>query len=171
MSAHPPPSQLAPVTDPNGRSEPLTQKRGGPNATNHCTRVLLSLHLMASRIVSWSGDEHIVSPNLSKTPSIISVNSIVSDKPEASPGDQDAPGMAESQPTHTACQGIEPNEIRISTSTTIYPGTEAADHDGSFMRHNKYFFKDGNITFLVREMFNHESYMRADSLVRLCIGR
>ena len=107
---------------------------------------------MATRIVSWSGDEHIGSPNLSKTPSVISVDSILSDKPEASPSDQGAPYMPESQPTHTASQVIGPNEIRSSTSTTIYPRTDAANHDGSFMRHNKYFFKDGNVTFLVRHV-------------------
>jgi len=104
---------------------------------------------MATRMVSWSGDEHSVSPNLSKTPSLISVDSILSDKSEASPSDK---GMAESQPTHTASQMIEPNGTSTSTSTTIYPGTDAADHDGSFMRHNKYFFKDGNVTFLVRDV-------------------
>ena len=95
---------------------------------------------MATRIVSWSGDEHIVSPNLSKTPSVISVDSILFDKPEAS----------EPQLTHsTASKVVEPNGTRTSTlaSTTIYPGT-----DGSFVRHNKYFFKDGNVSFLVRDV-------------------
>ena len=112
---------------------------------------LISLHLMATRIVSWGGDEHIVSPNLSKTPSVFSVDSILSDKSETTPSDQGAP-MAEPQPTHTAFQVIQPNGTTTSTSTTIYPGTDAADHDGSFMRHNKYFFKDGNVTFLVRDV-------------------
>ena len=106
---------------------------------NACT--LISPRLMATRIVSWSGDEHIVSPNLSKTPSVISVNSILSDKSEGSPSDQGAPS-----------QVIGPNGIRTSTSTTIYPETDAADHYGSFMQHNKYFFKDGNVTFLVRDV-------------------
>ena len=105
---------------------------------------------MATRIVSWSGDEHIVSPNLSKTPSVISVDSILSDKPEVSPGDQGAPRMVELQSMHTASQVIEPNGARSSTPTTIFSGTDAADHGDSFMRHNKYFFKDGNVTFLVR---------------------
>jgi hypothetical protein len=107
---------------------------------------------MATRIVSWSCDDHIISPNLSKTPSVTSFDSILSDKSEASLGDQDAPriaAMAESQPMNTASQVIEPNGTRTSTSTTIYPETGAADNDGSFMRHNKYFFKDGNVTFLV----------------------
>jgi len=107
-----------------------------------------SLHLMATCIVSWSGDENIVSPNLSKTPSVISVDSILSDKSEASPSDQGAPRMAESQPTQRASIVVE----RTSTSTTMYPETDATDRDGSFMRHNKYFFKDGNVTFLVRDV-------------------
>jgi len=107
---------------------------------------------MATRTVSWSGDEHIVSPNLSKTPSVISVDSILSDKSEASPSDQGAPCMAEPQPTHRDFQVIEPNGTRTSKSTTMYPGTDGTDHDGSFMRHDKYFFKDGNVTFLVRDV-------------------
>ena len=107
---------------------------------------------MATRIVSWGGDDHIISPNLSKTPSISSVDSILSDKPEASESDQSAPHMAESQHTRRAFQVFEPNGARTSTSTTIYPGTDGTDHDGSFMRHDKYFFKDGNVTFLVRHV-------------------
>jgi len=115
---------------------------------------------MATRIVSWSGDEHIISPNFSKTPSISSVNSILSDKPEAfeSESDQSAPHMAESQPTRRAFQVFERNAARTSTSTTIYPGTDGTDHDGSFMRHDKYFFKDGNVTFLVRDVQPRKSY-------------
>ena len=107
---------------------------------------------MATRIVSWSGDDHIISPSLSKTPSISSIDSSPSDKSEASESDQSAPHMAESQPTHRAFQIIEPNGTRTSTSTTVYPGADGADPDGSFMRHNKYFFKDGNVTFLVRDV-------------------
>jgi len=104
---------------------------------------------MATRIVSWGGDDHIISPNLSKTPSISSVDSILSDKPEASESDQSAL-MDESQPTHRDLQVIDPNGT--TTSTTIFLGTDAADHGGSFTRHNKYFFKDGNVTFLVRDV-------------------
>ena len=112
---------------------------------------------MATRIVSWSDAEHIVSPSLSKTPSVMSFDSILSDKSDASLGDHGAPHMAavpvaESQPTDTASQVIEPNGTRSSTSATIYPETDATDHDGSFVRHNKYFFKDGNVTFLVRDI-------------------
>ena len=112
---------------------------------------------MANHIVSWStnSDEHIVSPNLSEASSVVSFDSILSDKPEASLGDQGAPrmaAMAESQHMLTASQVIEPNETRSSISTAICPETGTADHDGSFTRHNKYFFKDGNVTFLVRHV-------------------
>jgi hypothetical protein len=110
---------------------------------------------MANCIVSWSGDDHIVSPNLSETSSVISFDSILSGKSDAFLGDQGAPRMAtmaESQPTQTASQVIEPNGTRTLTSTTIHPETDAADRDGSFMRHNKYFFKDGNVSFLVRHV-------------------
>ena len=34
-----------------------------------------------------------------------------------------------------------------STSASTYPRDDAAD--ASFVRHHKYFFKDGNVTFLV----------------------
>ena len=35
---------------------------------------------MATRIVSWSSDDYITSPNLSKAPSVMSFDSILSDK-------------------------------------------------------------------------------------------
>ena len=35
-----------------------------------------------------------------------------------------------------------------SVPTSTYPGADAAG--GSFVRHPKYFFKDGNVEFLVR---------------------
>jgi hypothetical protein len=107
---------------------------------------------MATCIVSWGGDKHIASSNLSKTPSVTSFDSILSDKSDASPGDQDAPhvaAMAESQPMNLASQVMESNGTKTLTATTIYPETGAAGYDGSFMRHNKYFFEDGNVTFLV----------------------
>ena len=112
---------------------------------------------MANRIVSRSCDERrdIDSPNLSKTPSVTSFDSMLSDKFEASLGDQGAPHMAtmaESQPTHMASQVIEPNGIRISTTIDKYPEADSADHESSFMRHDKYFFKDGNVKFLLRDV-------------------
>ena len=121
-----PPSQLALVTGaPN-------LPRGGLEQITLSACPVISLYLMATRIVSWSGDEHIVSQNLSKTPSVISLDSILSDKPQVPPSDQGAPYVAESQLTHTASQVIGLNGIRTSTSTAIYPGTDAADHGATY---------------------------------------
>ena len=102
-------------------------------------RFLVSLHLilMARRIVSWGGNEHIVS-----------VDSILQDKPDTSPTVQGTPHAVQSRTTNMASQVMGPSKTRTRTSTSTYPGADAAD--GSFVRHPKYFFKDGNVAFLVR---------------------
>jgi len=103
-----------------------------------------------SRIVSWADNEHwdIISRNPAKTPSIVSVDSILQDKPDTSPAGQGASNAAESQAMNMASQVIEPSGTGTSTSTSPYPEVDEAD--GSFVRHPKYFFKDGNVAFLVR---------------------
>ena len=107
---------------------------------------------MAARIVSWGGGEKIVSPSLSKTPSMISFDSQLSDNPEtlAPPAVEGASHAIESQAKHTSPQVIEPSGARACSSVSMYPGADEAD--GSFKRHHKYFFKDGNVTFLVRDI-------------------
>jgi hypothetical protein len=110
----------------------------------------LFISLMATHIVSWGGNEHIVSPSLSKTPSIVSVDSILTDKSQTYPAIQGAPRAAEPRTKQVAAQVIEPNGIKTWTTTGMYPGPDAAD--GSFVRHDKYFFADGNVTFLVRDV-------------------
>ena len=102
---------------------------------------------MATRIVSWSGNEHTVSPSLSKTPSMVSFDSTLSDNSET-PDVQIAPHAAESRVKYASSQVIEPSGTRTCTSGIMYPGDSTTD--GSFVRHHKYFFKDGNVTFLVR---------------------
>ena len=111
---------------------------------------LVSLHLilMARRIVSWGGNEHIVSPNPLKSPSIVSVDSILQDKPNTSPAVQGTPNTAQLRTTNMASQVIELSRTRTRTSTSTWPGADTAD--GLFVRHPKYFFKDGNVAFLVR---------------------
>jgi len=52
-------------------------------------------------------------------------------------------------------------------STSTYPGPDAAD--GSFVRHPKYFFKDGNVAFLVRVVRHARSAM-PNSLTILYVG-
>jgi hypothetical protein len=118
--------------------------------------LISSSHGNSHSLLEWRrlglGAHRLTEP--SKTSSVVSVNSILSDKFEASLGALGAPRTVESQPTHTGSKGIGPNGTRTSTltSTTLCQGTDAADHDGSFMRHNKYFFKDGNVSFLMRDV-------------------
>jgi hypothetical protein len=94
---------------------------------------------MATRIVSWSSNEHTISPSLSKTPSMVSFDSILSDNSET-PSVEGVPHAAESRVKYVTSQVIEPSETGMYTS------------GGSFVRHQRYFFKDGNVTFLVRDV-------------------
>ena len=90
---------------------------------------------MSDRIVSWRINEPCVSPSLStvssaSSVSVLSINSIVSD-------------------THMMA-----TEARVdlgATRLTNLTWTANSTADDSFVRHNRYFFKDGNITFLVRD--------------------
>jgi hypothetical protein len=105
---------------------------------------------MANRIVSWGGNEPIIPPNPSKTHSIVSADSILQDKHDTSPPVQPegASYVAVSWAMNMAPQVIGSSGTETSTSTSTYPGANATD--GSFTRHPKYFFKDGNVAFLVR---------------------
>ena len=82
---------------------------------------------------------------------MISFNSLNSDNLETRPPVEGAaPPATESQAKPTNFQLIEPNESGASSSVGVSPGDNAAED--SFIRHPKYFFKDGNITFLVRDI-------------------
>ena len=128
----------------------------------------------ASLLVSLRPMEHIVSPHIFKSPSITSVDSILlfflfsffffgieiycsrtavhipQDKPDTSPAVHGTPDAAQPRTMNIASQMIEPlaSGTRTWTSTGTYPGADATD--GHFVRHPKYFFKDGNVAFLVR---------------------
>ena len=91
---------------------------------------------------------HIVSPNILKPPSIISVDSILQDKPDTSPAVQGTPDVAQPWDMNMTSHVMEPSRTKTRTSTSTYPGSDTAD--GPFERHPKYFFKDGNVAFLVR---------------------
>jgi hypothetical protein len=105
---------------------------------------------MATRIISWSTKAKIAPPMLSKTPSMISFNSLNSDNLETRPPVEGAPHAAKSQAKYTSSQVIDPSGSGASSSVSVYLGGGAAED--SFIRHHKYFFKDGNVTFLVRDI-------------------
>lgn len=105
---------------------------------------LLSFLLMAPRIVSWRDRETCISPALSSAASIVSFDSTFSDL-----------YPSHSQMTPTAPEALGPH----SDQHTSFPGvleegrTPRGAHatlDDSFVQHDTYFFKDGNVTFLVR---------------------
>ena len=77
---------------------------------------------------------------------MISFDSLLSDNPEI-PG---ATHASESQAKHTSSQVNEPSGSRACSLVSVYPGADAAK--GSFIRHHKYFFKGGNVSFLVRSI-------------------
>ncbi|KAI0250026.1 hypothetical protein BJV78DRAFT_616049 [Lactifluus subvellereus] len=86
-------------------------------------------------IAPWKGDEICSSP----TPSTASVASVVSIDSLFSDPDMISP---------TALETPVPHQSEISCGSKTQAGIQLTIDD-SFLRHDKYFFKDGNITFLV----------------------
>jgi hypothetical protein len=104
-------------------------------------------------ITAWSlaGSDHLISPASSSAPSIVSVDSILSDthkKPLI---------INEIQATESQIMSKGVDLFGNKASFGKYPGV-----DDSFIRHSKYFFADGNITFLVRDARDggHGGYIR-----------
>jgi hypothetical protein len=106
--------------------------------------------MATTRVISWGGNEHDISPVPSSTPSIVSVDSVLSHELEASSIVQpkEARPAPESLANHMSFLLAEPSGNETSTSASTYQRADTADD--SFTRHHKYFFKDGNVTFLVR---------------------
>ncbi|KAH9051017.1 hypothetical protein EDB83DRAFT_2317098 [Lactarius deliciosus] len=102
---------------------------------------------MAPHIVSWSDNEICMSPALSSAVSIVSFDSTFSDTYpshlQMSPTASEAPGIpsADFGAQYTSLPGF-PEEEKT-------PGSEHATSDDSFIQHDAYFFKDGNVTFLI----------------------
>ena len=101
---------------------------------------------MAPHVVSFGGTDYI-SPVRSRSASIVTIDSILSDTYEISLSVPEAPRAAESRARAKgamSCLMIEPGGGKT-------PGGSCPVVDDPFLRHEKYFFKDGNITFLVRD--------------------
>jgi hypothetical protein len=96
---------------------------------------------------SDSEPDHVISPPGSSAPSIVSVDRLLPNTHKKSPGANGTPQAAESQIKCMDSQAIEPLGNRPSVCK--YLGA-----DDSFIRHPKYFFADGNITFLVRDGYD-----------------
>ncbi|KAH9032571.1 hypothetical protein EDB85DRAFT_1202041 [Lactarius pseudohatsudake] len=100
---------------------------------------------MAPHIVSWGWNGVKTSPVASSPgPSVVPIESLLSDPATKTPIIPEASGA------HTT----EPAARPMSFLGVGTDGSETSDgsrrqSDGSFPQHSKYFFKDGNVTFLV----------------------
>ena len=104
---------------------------------------------MATHTVFWGDNEHVVSPVPSSTPSIDSIDSFLSHERETSSTLHEATGPApEFLAKRMSSLSVEPSGSETLKSASTYPNADSTDD--SFTRHHKYFFKDGNVTFLVR---------------------
>ena len=110
---------------------------------------LLRISVMPSHIFSWGENEHDESIALPSGTSIVSFDSILPDtKASSSATMTESPNTTESQ-AKAAINFIEVEMAKSRTPSSAYQGA-----DQSFPRHEKYFFKDGNITFLVRGLLS-----------------
>ena len=94
--------------------------------------------MMTPRIVSWSDNEICMSPVLSSAASIVSFDSTFSDA--------HMPPTPELYGTDLGARNTFPG----FSDGEITAGVRHTTPDESFIRHDSYFFKDGNVIFLVR---------------------
>ena len=97
---------------------------------------------MALRIVSWRGNENRVSPP--QPPSSASAASVVAI--DSLPAPQKPPMMSQAGTEAPIPGGLEADPTGVPAAGIANPTT-----DESTPRHDTYFFRDGNITFLVRK--------------------
>ena len=101
---------------------------------------------MAPRIVSWRGSESRVS--LSPPVSGVSAVSVVAIDSISVPQNPPTMSQATTEVPEPQPSGLEADAAGLAGSSAAASPTT----DDSFPRHDTYFFKDGNITFLVRKM-------------------
>ena len=120
----------------------------GTRITQHRIQLFPS---MAPRIVSWSDQQIHISPVLSSAASI----RVVSDSTFS--GSDMFPSHFQMSPTASETHGAQFGANHTSRPDFLEdgntPGVGDATPDGSFLRHDMYFFKDGNVTFLVRSRY------------------
>jgi hypothetical protein len=100
--------------------------------------------MVPPHIISWGDNERSTSPVSTSAASLVSIESLTSDTSSTVP---------EAHVTQSRLK---------SMGFTVFLGKrESGVHlvnDDPFTRHNKYYFKDGNITFLVSSMFDRMNY-------------
>ena len=111
-------------------------------STHQIRRIFL---LMAHRVVSWSDNELCTSPVLSSATSIVSFDSTFSDT------ESDWKMSPTASEAHLPSASFEAKHTNLPKflEEESTPRGRHTTPDKSFVRHDRYFFKDGNVTFLV----------------------
>ncbi|KAF8270188.1 hypothetical protein EI94DRAFT_1681019 [Lactarius quietus] len=105
--------------------------------------------LMADRIVSWSDNKLGLSPVMSSTASIVSFDSTFSDTQSYR---EMSPTASSSEVPWVPSASAEFDSKHANLLKFPEEGTPRDAHatpDESFVRHDSYFFNDGNVTFLI----------------------
>ncbi|KAI9441583.1 hypothetical protein H4582DRAFT_1849224 [Lactarius indigo] len=100
---------------------------------------------MAPHMVSWGWNEVNISPIVSSrdAPSVVPIESLLSDPNAKSPINPEASRIRSAEPTARPASFLGVETCRSET-----PDDERLK-SGDSQQHSKYFFKDGNVTFLV----------------------
>ncbi len=109
---------------------------------------------MAPHIISWGGNEVKISPVVSSpgTPSVVPVEPLLPL--------MKSPIMPETSRARTRARPASfLGFLGMGTGESETPDGSRWQCDDPFLQHSKYFFKDGNVTFLVRRVVCHMSPM------------
>jgi hypothetical protein len=98
---------------------------------------------MAHHIVSWSDNDICIPPVLSSAASIVSFD-------DSTFSDTESPTATKAPSLPSAEFGAKLSSPPGLSEGRKTPGGWHITSDDSFIRHDVYFFKDGNVTFLVR---------------------
>ena len=103
---------------------------------------------MSRHIVTWSDDGISVSPVMSSATCVVSFDSTFSDtNPDHS---QVPPSASKASGLPSAGLGAKDTNTAGRPEWRKTPRSGYTTSDDSFIRHDSYFFDDGNVTFLVR---------------------
>ena len=104
---------------------------------------------MAPHIVSWNDVKFSPVVSSSSTPSVVPIESLLSAPSAKSP-------IIPETSRARATPGAQPTSFFLGMGAGESETLDGSQQsDDSFLQHRKYFFKDGNVTFLVRRYLAH----------------
>ncbi|KAI0262164.1 hypothetical protein BC834DRAFT_399744 [Gloeopeniophorella convolvens] len=121
---------------------------------------------MSPNIISWRASASDAYTSISSTspvssqsatPSVVSIDSIVPEREIMA-----WPNTRELQPVSESPVKLPPNTATLSEAKAPIGLRPVQDEEQPFMRHDTYYFEDGNITFLVR-VTSHATFPSIDA--------